>query len=85
MLNRNEIANSLRQLGLKEGDIVLLHSSYLSLGPVEGGPDAVIAAFLDAIDRGFPPCAGSALGFDRLVMLLTDHPDIADISFPLDS
>ncbi len=49
MLNRNEIANSLRQLGLKEGDIVLLHSSYLSLGPVEGGPDAVIAAFLDAI------------------------------------
>ena len=43
------------------------------------------AAFLEAIDRGFPPCAGSALGFDRLVMLLTDHPDIADISFPLDS
>lgn len=43
------------------------------------------AAFLEAIDHGFPPCAGSALGFDRLVMLLTDHPDIADISFPLDS
>ena len=42
-------------------------------------------AFLEAIDHGFPPCAGSALGFDRLVMLLTDHPDIADISFPLDS
>lgn len=43
------------------------------------------AAFLEAIDHGVPPCAGSALGFDRLVMLLTDHPDIADISFPLDS
>ncbi|MBO4633546.1 MAG: EF-P lysine aminoacylase GenX [Lentisphaeria bacterium] len=42
-------------------------------------------AFLEAIDRGFPSCAGSALGFDRLVMLLTDHSDIADISFPLDS
>ncbi len=42
-------------------------------------------AFLEAIDHGFPSCAGSALGFDRLVMLLTDHPDIADISFPLDS
>lgn len=42
-------------------------------------------AFLEAIDHGFPPCAGSALGFDRLVMLLTDHPDIVDISFPLDS
>lgn len=43
------------------------------------------AAFLEAIDRGLPECAGSALGFDRLVMLLTDHADIAEISFPLDS
>ena len=42
-------------------------------------------AFLEAIDRGFPPCAGSAMGFDRLVMLLTDHTDINEISFPLDS
>ncbi len=42
-------------------------------------------AFLEAIDRGFPECAGSALGFDRLVMLLSGNSDIADISFPLDS
>ncbi|OQA87866.1 MAG: Elongation factor P--(R)-beta-lysine ligase [Lentisphaerae bacterium ADurb.Bin242] len=43
------------------------------------------SAFLEAIDRGIPECAGSALGFDRLVMLLSDHTDIAEISFPLDS
>ena len=43
------------------------------------------AAFLEAIDRGLPECAGSALGFDRLVMLLSGRADIADVSFPLDS
>ena len=42
-------------------------------------------AFLEAIDAGIPPCAGAALGFDRLVMLLTDHADIAEVAFPLDS
>ena len=43
------------------------------------------AAFLEAIDAGLPPCSGAALGFDRLVMLLTDKQDIAEVSFPLDS
>lgn len=43
------------------------------------------AAFLEAIDAGIPPCAGAALGFDRLVMLFADRQDIAEVSFPLDS
>lgn len=42
-------------------------------------------AFLEAIDHGFPECAGSAMGFDRLVMLLTGNTHIQNISFPLDS
>ena len=41
-------------------------------------------AFLDAIDRGMPPAAGSALGFDRLVMLLAGADSLAQIDFPLD-
>ena len=43
-----EIVKALRSLGLGRGDIVLLHSSLISLGYVEGGADAVIKAFLDA-------------------------------------
>lgn len=34
--------------------------------------------FLDALRRGLPPCAGAALGVDRLVMLLLRGSDIAD-------
>lgn len=42
-------------------------------------------AFLESIDHGIPPSAGAALGLDRLVMLLTDHQDIGEVAFPLDS
>ena len=50
-MNKIEIANGLRELGLKNGDKVLLHSSLVSLGNVEGGPDAVIDAFIDVIGK----------------------------------
>ncbi|MBO5724467.1 MAG: EF-P lysine aminoacylase GenX [Lentisphaeria bacterium] len=43
------------------------------------------AAFLEAIDHGIVPSAGSAMGFDRLVMLLTGNTHIGNVSFPLDS
>src|SRR5215469_5651282 len=35
--------------------------------------------FLAALEHGLPPCAGIALGFDRLVMLATGAADIEDV------
>ena len=50
-MDRKEIAEGLRSLGLTEGSIVLLHSSFLSLGKVKNGPGEVIKAFLDVIGK----------------------------------
>ena len=47
--SRADIAAGLRRLGLGEGDLVYVHSSLSSLGWVEGGPHAVVEAFLDVI------------------------------------
>ena len=50
-MNHLEIAKGLRSLGLKEGSIVLLHSSFLSLGKVNNGPGEVIKAFREVIGK----------------------------------
>lgn len=38
--------------------------------------------FFAALEYGLPPCAGCALGIDRLVMVMTEADDIADVTFP---
>lgn len=52
MLTIRDIADALYGGGLRPGDSVMLHSSFKSLGGVEGGPDAVIDAFLDVLSPG---------------------------------
>ena len=43
------LAAQLRDLGVKSGDVVLLHSSMKSLGFVVGGSQAVVQALLDVV------------------------------------
>jgi elongation factor P--beta-lysine ligase len=45
------------------------------------GKDEIVLdhAYLKAMQEGFPRGAGMALGFDRVVMLLTNQPDIASV------
>ncbi len=50
-VTRQDIAEDLSRLGVGEGDVVFLHSSLKSLGWVDGGAEAVVAAFLDAVGR----------------------------------
>ena len=50
-MNKAEIVAGLRGMGLVNGDKVLLHSSLISLGKVDGGPEAVIDAFLEVLGK----------------------------------
>lgn len=48
-----DIVNGLRELGIKKGDTLLVHSSLRSFGTVKGGAPAVIRALLDVVgERG---------------------------------
>jgi len=46
---KNRIKKDLQRLGLKEGDLVLMHSSLKRLGYVKGGTDTVIDATMEVI------------------------------------
>ena len=48
-VNKDAIIKSLQELGIQKGDMVIVHSSFKSMGYVEGGAETVISAFLDVI------------------------------------
>lgn len=48
-VTREEIVAGLREIGLRRGDLVQVHSSLSALGYVEGGAEAVVAALLATI------------------------------------
>jgi aminoglycoside 3-N-acetyltransferase len=51
-IDREGLLAGLIQIGVRQNDIVLVHSSLTSLGHVEGGAEAVIDALLDAVGPG---------------------------------
>ncbi len=49
MLTLEKLSEDFRKLGVEEGDTLLVHSSYKSLGEVEGGPQTVVRALEAAL------------------------------------
>ncbi|MBP3376653.1 MAG: AAC(3) family N-acetyltransferase [Clostridia bacterium] len=47
-----KMARDLRALGIKNDDVILMHSSLRSLGFVEGGADSVIDTLLSVLENG---------------------------------
>lgn len=58
MWTRQQLAGQLIALGLVPGDAVLVHSGLRSVGPILGGPDALIDALADAVGP-----EGTVLGY----------------------
>ncbi|HEU4829095.1 MAG TPA: AAC(3) family N-acetyltransferase [Gemmatimonadales bacterium] len=48
-MKRREVVEQLGPLGVAEGDVLLVHTSFRAVGPVEGGPSGLIAALQDAV------------------------------------
>jgi aminoglycoside 3-N-acetyltransferase len=84
MLTKADIAVGLRELGLKQGDVVLLHSSLASLGTVEGGAEAVVEAFLMALgDGGTLVAPVFEPGLGMISEAINDHPRAVRSIHPL--
>lgn len=50
MIDKKEIKQVLgNNIGVKEGDVVMVHNSYKSIGGVEGGPKVLVDAILEVI------------------------------------
>lgn len=49
MTDREQLLTDLRAMGIEQGDRVLVHASYKSLGGVDGGIETVIAALKDTV------------------------------------
>jgi aminoglycoside N3'-acetyltransferase len=48
-LSRAEVVNQLQSLGVRPGDVLLVHTSFRAVRPVEGGPAGLIAALREAL------------------------------------
>lgn len=51
-ISRAEVTHQLRSLGVEPGGVLLVHTSFRAVRPVEGGPAGLIAALRDALGPG---------------------------------
>lgn len=58
MRSKATITADLRRLGLRPGDLVVVHASLKALGPVEGRAAGVVQALMDAVGPG-----GTVMGY----------------------
>ena len=63
-MNFEKILFSLKLMGIKENDILLVHSALTSIGHVEGGPDTVINALLAAVGEKGTVVMSTLTGWD---------------------
>lgn len=63
---RADLIADLHRLGLAPGDLVMVHASVRSIGPVLGGPDEIHNAIVDAVSPGgtMVMLIGAPNGFD---------------------
>ena len=51
-ITRAEVVRQVRDLGVQPGGVLLVHTSFSRTGPVEQGPEGLVAALSEAVGRG---------------------------------
>lgn len=74
-----ELANGFDELTDTAEQRTRFHAEMAAKKEIYGLEYPVDEDFLKAIEHGLPPCAGVAMGVDRLVMLLTGAEDIGQV------
>ena len=52
MYTKQDLIQCLIDMGLQSNDALMVHSSMKSIGPVEGGADTVVDAFMEYLKDG---------------------------------
>jgi aminoglycoside 3-N-acetyltransferase len=99
MLTKSDMVKDFQAIGLRLGDTLLVHSSYKSLGGVEGGPQTVIDALLEVLGTegtlimptfNFDFCKGEPWDvrstpshMGAMTNMVREHPDAKRIFHPI--
>lgn len=84
-LRREEVAGQLRALGVSEGGVLLVHTSFRAALPVEGGPAGLIDALRDALGSGGTLVVPSWTGDDGAVFDPASTPASEDLGIVADT
>ena len=76
MITKEIIINGLKELGLKQGDTALVHSSLSSFGYVDGGADTVIDALLETVGKEGTVLVPTLTGSEHLS---AENPPVFDV------
>lgn len=64
MIPKERLVDQLRALGVREGGVLLVHTGFRNVRPVEGGPEGLIAALTEALGPTGTLAMPSATGDD---------------------
>jgi aminoglycoside N3'-acetyltransferase len=79
-----EIVNQLRTLGVKSGGVLLVHTSFRAVRPVESGPPGLIDALVESVGSGGTLVMPSWTGSDDVVFEPNATPASADLGVVAD-
>ena len=82
--SRNEVAGQLRSLGVRTGGVLLVHTSFRAVRPIEDGPPGLIGALRDALGPEGTLVMPSWTGDDEAPFDAATTPAAADLGATAD-